>query len=209
MSSLSCDKADLAWALKAVLPHALPECGRLLLRQLCGLRLEVAAGALYVAATDQYTLGVARVAIGGDHREFEVTLDRADVPELLRKLKGDEPAMLALHDDKIVLDGFYRYRPLVGAPGYPSWRKILGRALRAKPCIPPPDHGGNADHLARFRSAVRSNQEPLVFMPVSKGRLTVVIGQDFAGAAASIRSSGEARAWRAGWCARIPAEVKS
>lgn len=197
-------RAALAWAIRAALPHAcrdhrLPVLGGVL------LDLDPAAKTVYAVATDRYTFGVGRAAIeSGDHTTIAVLLDVAGVRDLLRHLKGDGPATLKTYPDELILDGFYRFRPVQIEPprgrvhAYPDWRRMLGNVLRTRPALPARDLGYHLPLLARFASAER-DRVPLTVMPLD--RMTVVLGQDFAGAvmgAYAVQRDGAAdlAAWR-------------
>lgn len=196
MTVLTCNRADLAWALRAVLPHASRD---KMIETLCGIRLEVvpAEHTLYCVATDRYTIGAATVAFTGDHDATEVTLPSAEVRDLLRKLtagKGEKEARLAVADRFVLLDDFYRFRvmPVIIRPGYPAkwigWRELLGKMLRYPPGVPGPDTGYNSAYLARFATAGRPAQAVTV-MPVRalRSAMTVVLAENFAGAVMGAR----------------------
>lgn len=194
MSDLTCNRADLAWALKAVLPHASRDKK---IEILCGIRLEVvpAEHTLYCVATDRYTLGAATVEFTGDHDAAEVTLPSAEVRDLLRKLtagNGGKEARVSVTDRFVLLDDFYRFKvmPVIIRPGYPAkwiqWRDLLGKMLRYPPGVPGPDTGYNSAYLARFGQAA-TPEHGVTVMPVrstgaQRSSLTVVLAENFAGA---------------------------
>jgi hypothetical protein len=194
VSVITCDRADLAWALRAVLPHVLRDRG--CLPALEGVRLEVAAASklLYVVATDRYTLGVATVPVTGDLEPAATVIDAGDVREMLRRLKAKGECELAVYDDgEVCLDWRARWQQPTTLE-FPDWRGLLAPALRYPPMVPGPRHAWNPEYLARFAPAARECV-PLVFMPVAwHGRdghppapMTVVVGEDFTGLAMGAR----------------------
>lgn len=209
--TIEVDRKNLAWALRAALPHA----GRdKFLPTLRGVRLDIDphAKALYCVATDRYTLGCARVKIeAGDHTPAAVTLATADVRDLLRRVvPADGLARLALYPDEVVLDDFFRYRPAVSPPHsgcgeFIDWRKLLGPMLRKPPRLPGKDRAWNPGYLARFATA-RKDVPGVVLMPVLNA--AILLGADFVGAITPARTAGsEAPEALRSWREAIPAEV--
>lgn len=212
--TIEVDRKELAWALRAALPHA----GRdKILPQLMGVHLDIDphAKTLFCVATDRYTMGCARVRIeAGDHTPIGFTLATADVRDLLRRVvPGDGLARLTAWPDEVMLDDFFRYRPIANpVPGsrymdFPSWRKLLGPMLRKPPSLPGKDRAWNPGYLARFATA-RKDVPGVVLMPQRNS--AVVLGADFAGAITPARVDGDQgpaalRSWREA----IPAEVTS
>ena len=191
MSAIRCDRADLAWALKAVLPHVLRE--RDYLPSLEGVRLEAdpATKTLYCIATDRYTLGVARVDASAGEAASTV-IDRDDVREMLRRLRAKGECELAVYDDgEVCLDWRARWQKSSDLE-FPDWRGLLTSALRRKPIVPASYHAMDPGYLARFAPASRDSV-PLVFMPVAwsdgghPAPATVVVGDSFTGLAAGTR----------------------
>lgn len=206
-------RADLAWALKAALPHA----GRDdFMPALCGVRLDVDPEAkfLYCVATDRYTIGCARVPIiAGDHPAADVTLPLAEARELLRRLKGKDPSPLQVSREAVTFDGFYRYRPVQMPPlsretkEFPDWRKVLGGMVRKSAELPADGQGYNPAYLSRFSTA-STRHTPVSVYPV-KGPMTVVLGENFAGAVIGVRSaSNNPTSFLAAWRDALPEVTK-
>ena len=194
--TITCDRADLAWALKAVLPHTLRERGHP--PSLEGVHLEAAPDdkTLYVVGCDRYTLGVARVdAVIND--PAQTIIDTPDVREMLRRLKAKGECELEVYDDgEVCLDWKARWQRHTELP-FPAWRGLLGPALRYPASAPGRKWGWSAEYMARFAPAARDSV-PLVFMPVvrvpsSYGDavpMIVVLGEQFTGLVMSARLAG-------------------
>jgi hypothetical protein len=208
---VSCDARDLAWALRAVLPHA---AANKVLPQLGAVRLELdAAGALLAVATDTHTIGCAMVPCDRDPGDTACALVAADdVREIIRRLRGQVSADLAFYADGEVVVGWTHRYPLV--PGeYPAWRPALGELLRYPARTLQREHGILPDYLARFRdAALPGGQGALTVMPVHDDTrpahgAVVVIGDRFAGAVMVARlyySDYDPAAQLAQWRARLP-----
>jgi hypothetical protein len=210
-------RADLAWALKAVLPHVSRDD---LLPALTSVRFEADGGYLYLVATDRYTLGVAKLTVTApcwpDH-PLAASVGHQDAQEIARKVKGngkrDGTAELCFYEDgELALDWRSRY---ASQPGdYVDWRGLLARYLRRPAALPHAKFGYNPAYLARFQPAARDHA-PLTFMPVSWPSTygetplaaTAVLGERFTGLVMSARIDSDGTAARgvlAGWRAALP-----
>lgn len=191
MTTLTVGRGELAWALKAVLPHAsrndiLPVLG--------AVAVEVDAdGRLWCAATDRYTIGATWTQGAATSAEPGSTLlEIADVKDLLRRLKGVGDVDLELYGDGDLTVGYrVRYSRAGGDADYPlefpDWRKLLGAMLRWPASTPARTHQVNAEFMARFAAAAPADHRSgLTFMPVRKSarvHACVVVGGRFAGVA--------------------------
>lgn len=224
VTAVRVQRGDLAWAIKAVLPHA---CRDTVIPELAAIRIEAGRdGAVYVVATDRYTFGAAWIHAAGqyDIGVAGALLSVPDARELARRMAGDgdDPADLEFYDDgELAVDYRVRYEPWTEAPEYIEWRTLLGQVLRARPALPAPNQGLNPEFLGRFASARRPGNtgRALTFMPVSKGATDLacsVLGEQFAGAVMGVRfyrsadcDADPAPAYRADWLARITAGATS
>jgi hypothetical protein len=78
------NRADLSFALSAVLPH----CGKTAQTELVGL--EYLQGVTYVYATDTYTLGIARITEGA--ADIDIRLPRSEATDLMRFVRPGNKA---------------------------------------------------------------------------------------------------------------------
>jgi hypothetical protein len=78
------NRADLSFALNAVLPH----CGKTAQTELVGL--EYLQGVTYVYATDTYTLGIARITEGA--ADIDIRLPRSEATDLMRFVRPGNKA---------------------------------------------------------------------------------------------------------------------
>lgn len=222
MTAVRVHRGDLAWALKAVLPHA----GRdMTLPVLAAVRIEAAPdGTVYCAATDRYTVASAWIPTtlppAGASGPLTALLTVSDARELARRMAGDsdQGADLKFYGDELAADYQVRYAAAVGedlAGRYPDWRQILGSVLRARPALPAATQGLNPEYLGRFAAGRRrgNSARTLMFMPVDVGEANIacsVIGEQFAGAimgapfrTAPAADQGSPAGYRADWLARI------
>jgi hypothetical protein len=166
------------------------------------VEITVTGGALYLAATDHYTLGVIRHPVpdytGSDIGPLAVAAD--SLRRILRTFKPRESVRMDITSDALTLRGVetpIEYRiPADRDTRCVDWRKLIIDALTRAPQQRdlPADHG----YLARFRSAARDGL-PLVFRHY--GRIVVVAcGEHFIGALGTVRISGDVAdpftAWR-------------
>lgn len=223
MTAVRVQRGDLAWAIKAALPHA---CRDMDLPVLAAVRIEAAAdGTVYAVATDRFTFGAAWIPGVRDRDGTPVAAALLSVPdarELARRMAGDgnQAADLEFYDDgELTVDYRVRYPAAVDDDpfDYPEWRKLLGQVLRAKPALPAANQGLNPEFLGRFAAGRRPGNtgRALTFMPVSKGATDLVcsvLGEQFAGAIMGVRfykrspeDHDPAAAYRADWLARTGA----
>jgi hypothetical protein len=220
MTAVRVQRGDLAWAIKAVIPHA---CRDLDLPVLAAVRIEADPdGAVYAVATDRYTFGAAWIPGSRDHDDTPVAAAMLSIPdarELARRMagEGDQPADLQFYDDgELAVDYRVRFEPWTEEPEYIEWRKLLGQVLRAKPALPAANQGLNPEFLGRFAAGRRPGNtgRALTFMPVSKGATDLVcsvLGEQFAGAIMGVRltpssdAPGTPAEFRADWLARTGA----
>jgi hypothetical protein len=187
VSAFTCDRADLAWALKAVIPHVLRE--RHFMPELEGIRIEVGAASrqMYLVATDRFTLGCARVDIAGDGIEPAGTSVHADdARDLLRRMRGKGSAELFIWEDgEVTADSRVRYPAAPGGADFPDWRALLGQVLRYPAGKPGMKFGYDAAYLARFAPAMEPGRA-LAVMPLKArtgaGAITAFLGEHFTGA---------------------------
>jgi hypothetical protein len=85
------NRADLSWALNAVLPHAGTTKGNY-------VGLEARAGLLYVYATDDYTSAVARISLTEKLGFEQVFLSKTEATDLMRFVRPTKKA----HDTEVV-----------------------------------------------------------------------------------------------------------
>lgn len=165
--------------LDAVLPHVGTDDS---LPALAALRIEVRGGDLLLAATDRYTIGVARCRVPGSAfgtvAEGECTLPHEAARELRRLLWGDGGlAVLAVQDGKLHADcppaavASWEVLP-DGQAMFPDWRSLLGGMLAGRDCALD-EHGVNPDKLGRFTHAaggledeIRRVEDPLLLRVV-------------------------------------------
>jgi hypothetical protein len=205
--TLTCTRADLAWALKAVLPHVSRDRG--LYPELEAVFFDAAGdGTLCVVATDRYTLGCATVPCLRDPGAPATALIGAgDVRELAARLarqeRGDKRGAARLEiygDGDVFADWGVRYQSLTWPLTWPvlagerrefiDWRKLLGRFMHAPSALPRRVDGFAGPLLARFAAAGLSGA--LTVMPVRTSAdgpraAAVVLGDRFAGAIAACR----------------------
>ena len=193
---MACDTRELAWALRAVLPHVshVPE-----LPELCAVRVEAGPGVVYVTATDRYTFAAAWTAgmpggaPGGTWPAALVAA--ADARELLRRLRaaGDGTTELAWYDDgELAVD--YRVRYARAAPrAYPDWRKLALAVLGSRPELPGALSGIRPDYMARFAAGIHpaNVHRTLSYIPVRRSTAgnwpVAVLGPQFVGAVMDVR----------------------
>jgi hypothetical protein len=85
------NRADLSWALNAVLPHAGTTKGNY-------VGLEARHNLLYVYATDDYTSAVARIPLTEKPGFEQVFLSKSEATDLMRFVRPSKKA----HDDEVV-----------------------------------------------------------------------------------------------------------
>lgn len=198
---MACDTRELAWAIRAVLPHVshAPE-----LPELCAVRIEAAPGVVYAVAMDRYTFAAAWAGamLDGvpDGRWPGALLATADARELLRRLRaaGDGTTELAWYDDgELAVDYRVRYAPACTWPEFPDWRKLARDILADQPEMPGPCSGLRPDYLARFTAAVHpaNVHRTLSFTRVRRGAgrnwPALVLGPQFLGAVMDVRMPDE------------------
>jgi hypothetical protein len=194
--------------LDAVMPHAGTDDT---LPVLMAVRFEVRAGALYVVATNQFTLGAARYVLPAETPvpDAEVLLRGEDADELRELLDhAGETAALVLADGLRIDAGedcLAGWEDPRGAHpmgwNYPDWQNVLTGLLAADEAPLIPDYGIEPDLLAKFGGDPESDfpetrcAEPLMARPVRfvrpvPGASAVLLarGDWFLGALALIRN---------------------
>jgi hypothetical protein len=153
-TSVSVPAAKLREMLEAVIPHASPDDT---LPSLVAVRFEVAGGTLYVAATDRYTLAVARYPVPGAQEapvpDAGVTLPLKAAKSLRRMLKnGQGVAALLLADETFSADAGSQSGKwaVTTSLEFPDWRATLRKMLTAPPAELGDGHGMGAEILGRF-----------------------------------------------------------
>jgi hypothetical protein len=155
--------------LRRRLTLVLPHCGEDdTLPALQGVRLEVQDGWLYLAATDRYTMAVARLPVPGAGEvpvPDQATLLPAETARALRRLlKGaDGVAALSLGENRISADignGTTGRWPADDKAKFPEWRPMLAKMLAAGTAELGDGHGVDPGKLARF--AIGADQFDLV-----------------------------------------------
>lgn len=221
MTAVRVHRGDLAWAIKAVLPHAARDT---VIPVLAAVRIEAAPdGTVYAAATDRFTIASAWIPGARDTTGPAATalLTVPDARELARRMAGGGHvgADLKFYGDELAVDYRVRYAAAVdeNRSPYPDWRLILAQILLARPALPVAARGLNPEYLGRFASARRpgNTARALTFMPVSKGigdLVCMVLGEQFAGAVNGAQlwrdtcaGHGSPAEVRADWLARIGA----
>lgn len=151
--------ALLRQCLNAVLPHAGDDDT---IPALVAVRVEARDGHLFLAATDRYTIGVARCKIrGGAVEPFGVQLDADAAAELALHLENaagaaDDVAAMVLDGDKLTVDyGPHEPRAWgVSTAEWPDWRSLLHAALTAERGAELDDeYGLDPAKLAKFNIA--------------------------------------------------------
>ena len=155
-SSISVSARTLHRMLTAVLPHT----GRdNTLPALQAVSFEVRAGVLYLAATDRYTLGVAREVIPGAliaAPDLGALLARKSAKALRRMLrKADGVAAITLSGDRMSVDcGTGTTGSWATVPGeFPGWRKMLARMLDGEQAPLGDGFGMDLRNVAKFAKA--------------------------------------------------------
>jgi DNA polymerase III beta subunit, central domain len=177
-TTISVPAGKLRLMLTAVLPHA----GRDdTLPMINGVYLQAAAGVLYLAATDRYSLGVARAEIPGSATvpvpDQSALLPRKVAKALLRMLRGaDGTAALAITDGRLSADTGDGTTSSWALPktahyAYADWRAMLHKMLTAEQAPLGDGHGADPAKLARFAL----DQEPLSWESLSI-RVTLGVG---------------------------------
>lgn len=211
------DAHDLAWALKAVLPHASRDETR---PEVNAVRFELDGGWLHLIATDRYSLGVARIqAAHIADGEVRASVMLPDARDLLKHVKAEHgnAALYVGSRGEVSLPGRPPCAP-VATLAFPDWQRVLGEALHAQPAVTPDRFGFDPALLGRFSAAKEGAN--LSFRPVLCGEpgpvsggeiplLMLVFGERFAGlaAAATLDRSQEPYPVRdlAAWREAVPA----
>lgn len=192
MLTLTLDRAALARAVRAVLPHASRDPGD---TPYCAVRFEAGPGGMTVVASGEHTMGAAFAGpSAGDPGAAAAMVTAADARDILRRLRsGAGPAVLGLYEDGwLSLDWQARYQP--PCRDYLPWRSVLLQVLRGRAALPGRDRTISPAYLARF-AAASSPGGRLALMPVTyrreppsgpgrEVRAHAVLGPGFAGAAA-------------------------
>lgn len=185
--------SDLAWAIKAVLPHAsrdetLPEVN--------AVRFEMNGGWLHVIATDRYSLGVARIqAAHIADGEIRASVMLPDARDLLKHLKAERgnAVLYAGPRGEVSLPGRPAYAP-VPILAFPAWHKVLGDALHAEPAAPTLRFGFEPGILGRFAAAAEDAGLTFRLVPCAEPTTRpggerppsmLVLGERFAGLVAA------------------------
>lgn len=186
------NRADLAWALGAALPHAAK-----VSELLCGVALESAGGQLYAYSTDRYSIGIGRIEYAGDVsvnipvaeakdllRFVKPTLKKHDVEDVQLLVSGDE-LHVALEDDESAVFSL--------SDGRISLEEIFGQVERIAAW--PREYGEmiyNPDLFGKFAKAVRDGERVHIFghsppTDNTRGMAVVTVGGSFLGAVAGIK----------------------
>jgi DNA polymerase III beta subunit, central domain len=151
-ASIPVPAAKLRDMLAAVLPHV---CTDDTLPSIMGVLFEVAGGVLYLAATDRYSIGVARHAIPlADEApvpDHQALLGVGRAQELHKGLeRADGTAVLVLRDGQLIVDHGSRNTWKTSPADFPGWRGVLRAMLAAGPTQLDGDKGIAPRLLARF-----------------------------------------------------------
>jgi hypothetical protein len=218
-TSISVPAAKLRDMLDAVMPHAGTDDT---LPVLMTVRFEVLAGALWLAATDRYTMGVARYVIpgAGDAQVQDATaaLMPGEARVMREALDGAADVAALTFGDDLRMDAGTGWRGTWENAGtaktaklYPEWRPLLARMLAARDAAFAPALGLDPEYLPRFAAlddpawsaeedgeTFRRCTEPLVMRAVNIGEhgcastLLVARGDWFLGAVMLMRNDAPA-----------------
>lgn len=163
IAAISVSAPKLRRMLTAVLPHVSRDDT---LPALTAVKFEVDAGVLYLAATDRYTIAVAREKIPGAREAMSAfALPAEGAWSLRRMLKGaGDVAALSVADGLLSVDcgGGTSATWAVGTKwAFPKWRPMFHRMVTADRCEMGDDFGLDPYMLERFAAGKRSWAEPL------------------------------------------------
>lgn len=190
------NRADLEWALKAVLPHVGTR-----QQGLDRVGLEFRGGVLCVYATDRYSAGVAMIPGGPD---WHFALDAKEAAELMRWVRPQRVAeremdvVYAVEDGELHVgwgdDEYFESGVFETVDQYPAYDVVLDMIHRLhaaerefEACIYQPKL------MERFAKAQRADTDRLTILPRRavignglSGAAVVTVGDDFIGAVAGL-----------------------
>lgn len=180
---VSVNAGALARALKAVIPHADAKAIR---PQLNTVRLQALNGALAVIASDSYTLGCYRIpeTITDD---FDLLLTLKDAKTLEKFSRSSHN----IHDVELIVEGYvatmrgfsfeWETRSCFDTIEPMVWQLPIVNNLDAGRSDVPNVTGFDAAMLARFKSAVSSQDDRLVLRHGALNKATIVEAENFVG----------------------------
>jgi len=208
-STISVPAGKLRLMLTAVLPHANDDDT---LPALCGVNFEMCGGTLFLAATDRYTLGVAReqvpgaIAAGVPDQSALLPLEAArDLRRMLKKQAGDIAILIEDGNLKVEAGSVSGSWATVAKAKFPKWRTLIRPGLTGTTVPLGDGYGVNAERLTRLAAGARKTGEALrirVLLPAKKdqdrGRPPMVaatVGDWFLGVVMPVRMDGAPAQW--------------